>query len=70
MSHEERRRAKADRVALGLEILTTLEPGKAHSWTEIAAWCDCSETLVKDLEAKALANLRKKLKAEGIVSPR
>ena len=44
-------------------ILHTLrEDGRPYSRSEIAAWCDCMPEAIKDIEAKALAKLRKAFK--------
>ncbi len=54
--------SKSDRIDLGLGILDACrEPGKCYTQEEIAAWAGCSEAAVGQIEAKALAKLRRAL---------
>lgn len=50
---------KSHRIALGIAVLRArARPGASFSFGEIAAWADCSDQAIRDIEAKAMAVLR------------
>ncbi len=52
-------KSKADRIALGIAVLRArARPGASFSFGEIAAWADCSDQAIRDIEARAMAVLR------------
>ena len=58
---------KSERVDLGLALLSKLRaPGERLSCAEAAAWCDCSEIAIRNIEAKALAKAKGALEREGV----
>jgi hypothetical protein len=49
---------KGKRIDLGLAIISAISPpGRAWSYVEIAAFCDCSKTAIQQIERKALRKL-------------
>jgi hypothetical protein len=57
--------AKTKRIELGLAILSaTATPGALYTPEEIACFCDCTASLILDIEARALRKLRKKILAQ------
>ena len=53
---------KSRRIDLGLAILSaTAAPGATHTPQEIACFCDCTPSLIMDIEARALRKMRKKI---------
>jgi len=55
---------KAARIDLGLEVLRArTQPGAQWTHTEIAAWCECGESLVRRIELRALRKLRQSMAA-------
>ena len=55
---------KAARIDLGLEVLRARSlPGARWNYDEIAAWCDCSHTAIRDIELRALRALRQGMAA-------
>jgi hypothetical protein len=59
--------SKSARINLGIDLLHALrEPGERYTRADIAAWCDCRELTVKNIERAALAKLRKALREAGI----
>lgn len=53
-------RKPAAKIDLGLALLSVRrEPGERFSHREIAAWCDCTEVRVRQIERKALMKLRR-----------
>ncbi len=50
---------KSHRIALGIAVLRArARPGASFSFGEIAAWADCSDQAIRDIEARAMAVLR------------
>jgi hypothetical protein len=57
--------AKTERIDLGLAVLSAVTPPRAAlTPTEIAAWCDCTPSMVSQIEARALRRLREKVGAQ------
>lgn len=59
---------KANRIDLGLAVLSALHPGKRFTYEEIAAWCDCPKATINRIDHETLANLRRGLK-QGLAVP-
>ena len=58
---------KSDRIELGLALLAAVaRPNEPLSCADIAAWCDCSDVAIRDIERKALAKLRGGLACAGM----
>jgi hypothetical protein len=58
---------KSARINLGIDLLHALrKPGARFTREEIAAWCDCSEEAIENIERKALEKLRRALRKAGV----
>ena len=63
MKRKRRRRTPAERIDLGLALLSCLaKPGHSLSITDIAAWCGCSRSKIHSLEKAALKKLLREIK--------
>lgn len=58
---------KRDRIDLGLALLAArAKRGEQFSVDEMAAWCDCNPNTILNIQAKAMAKVRRGLKRQGI----
>jgi hypothetical protein len=58
---------KKESIDLGLEILLAIRPpGEVVTVEAMADACDCSPQRIMQLQARALRNLRRELKRQGI----
>jgi hypothetical protein len=58
---------KTERINLGLDLAhASLKAGERLTCEDIAAWCDCTERTIMNIEASALAKLRKALRKAGV----
>jgi hypothetical protein len=56
--------AKSSRIDLGLAVLSAITPrGVELSPQDIAAWCDCTPSMITAIETKALRRMRQKAQA-------
>jgi hypothetical protein len=62
--------AKAERIDLGLAVLSAVAPPRAaYTTAEIAAYCGCTKAMITAIEARALRRLREKTRAQFKLSP-
>ena len=56
---------KAERIDLGLALLSALAPCRAALTTiDIAAWCGCTPAMISSIEARALRRMKEKVSAQ------
>lgn len=61
---------KAERIDLGLALLSALAPCRAALTTiDIAAWCGCTPAMISSIEARALRRMKEKVRTHFKVSP-
>ncbi len=57
----------SNRIELGLAVMGAVAlPGQRYSCDEIAAFCECDEETIRNIEKKALAKMGKLLKRESV----
>jgi hypothetical protein len=58
---------KTERINLGLDLAhLALNPGERLTCEDLAAWCDCTQQTIMNIEASALSKLRKALRKAGV----